>query len=115
MSLEGLSANLKKLLDGTEESENTSEWLVRKVPYLMAAVEDVNSVHELSGDEKKRLVVKVICDYINEEEEPWDNAALYFAQNVLPALIDTLVSVDKHEIRIKAKRCFSKIFACCIV
>jgi hypothetical protein len=110
MSLERLSLSLKELLSGNDG--NSTAWLVKKVPLLMRAIEDANGIHELSGSEKKKLLITVICDYINEEEDPYDHAALYFAQSVLPQLIDTLVAVDTNKIRIKARRC---IDSCCTI
>ena len=112
MSLDRLSLSLKELLTGKKGSDNSTQWLVQKVPLLMRAIEDANSVYKLSGSEKKQLLSSVICGYINEEEDPYDHVALYFAQNVLPQLIDTLVAVDTSRLRIKAKRCVN---ACCIV
>jgi hypothetical protein len=99
--------SLANLLAGKNKDAAYTSWLIAKVPLLMRSIEKANMVHKLSGQQKKELVVKVICDYIEKEEDPGDAAALYFTRHVLPPLIDTLVMVDTSKLRIKVQSCCS--------
>ena len=74
----------------------------------MHAIEKVNGVLKMKGAQKKDLLIKVLTDYIQKEKDDEDDVALYFVQEVLPPLIDTLVQVDKKEITIKIKKCCAK-------
>lgn len=79
----------------------------------------VDKYTELSGEEKKNIVIHVVKkiikheidkDKIIEEEE---KLMLTFVDIFLPSIIDTLVSVDKKKIAIKIKKTFSSCFTCC--
>lgn len=74
----------------------------------------VEKYPDLTGDQKKQLVIHVIKKFIKdttskEEEE----VLLTFVDIFLPSVIDTLVSVDKKKIVIKLKKTFSSCFPCC--
>jgi hypothetical protein len=97
--------SLVELLDGKKNESSYTSWLISKVPLVMNAIEKANAVHKLTGKEKKDLVIRVICAYIQKEDDPGDAAALYFTKHVLPPLIDTLVMVDTKKLRIKAESC----------
>jgi hypothetical protein len=103
-AIENLKKSLTHLLTG-DRNVPTTAWIISKTPLLMQTIEKANSVLGLSGSKKKDLLIQIICDHIEAEEDPEDEAALYFAKHVLPTLIDTLVSVDIRELRIKVKAC----------
>jgi len=107
--LDDLKKSLKELLS-SNHGEHTTAWLISKVPLLMRGIEQANVINQLPGSKKKEVLIEVICDYIEAEEDPHDESALYFTKHVLPTLIDTLVSVDTSKLRIK-----SKIAQCCII
>jgi len=109
--LHDLKKSLKELLSG-DPAEPTTAWLISKVPLLMRSIEKGNSVNKLPGSKKKEVLIEVICDYINDEKDAHDEAALYFTKHVLPTLIDTLVSVDISKLRIKTKDCIAQ---CCLI
>jgi hypothetical protein len=90
------------------EGDMTTASVISKVPVMMHAIEKVNGVLKMKGSEKKNLLIKVLSDYIQKEKDDNDDIALYFVQQVLPPLIDTLVRVDKKEIKIKVKKCCAK-------
>jgi len=108
-TIEDLQQTLKELLTGDHE-EATSAWLITKIPILMKTIEQANSIHKLAGTEKKNLLIQTINSYIKAEEDAHDEAALYFANHVLPSLIDTIIAVDTSKIRIKARNCIN---LCC--
>lgn len=107
----------KKYVDGLYntlskgDSPVTKENITTIVINLMQLVE---KYPDLTGKQKKKLVIHVVKKFIedktdNEEEE----VLLTFVDIFLPALIDTLVLVDKKEIVIKLKKTFSSCFYCC--
>ncbi len=110
--MDDLKKSLKELLSGDHGDVESTAWLISKVPLLMRSIEQANVIHRLSGAKKKKVLIEVICEYIKEEEDPHDDAALYFTKNVLPTLIDTLVSVDTRKLRIKAGQCLAQ---CCLI
>jgi len=111
VSLNDLKKSLKELLSG-DRGEPTTAWLISKVPLLMRTIEQANVIHRLPGAKKKEFLIDVICEHIEAEEDPHDEAALYFTKHVLPALIDTLISVDTSKLRIKAGKCLAQ---CCVM
>ena len=98
---------LEELLSGKNEDATHTGWIVSKLPLLMRAIEHGS---QLSGSDKKKFVIDTIRDYILKEDNPGDEALLYFAEHVLPQLIDTLVLVDTNRIKIKARKCLASCF-----
>ena len=101
----------QKLENMMENKTFDSTTIVSIIIELMQFVENYK---DLSGKEKKDLVLYVldlfIIDNMTEEEA---NKIKLFIQATLPSLIDTIVSIDKKELQIKASRSFKKILSCC--
>jgi hypothetical protein len=110
--MDELKKSLKELLSDDHGDVESTAWLISKVPLLMRSIEQANVIHRLPGVKKKEVLIEVICEYIEAEEDPHDEAALYFTKNVLPTLIDTLISVDTRKLRIKAEKCLSEVCSC---
>lgn len=85
------------------------------VSILLSAMQIVEKYKEISGEEKKSLVLKVlkmvIDDTVDDQIEATNLKLL--VDITLPAVIDMLVSVDKKELQIKMQQGFKKIFSCC--
>jgi hypothetical protein len=103
-----ITNTLIELLKSKKNEETNTSWLVSNLPTLMSAVEQASKALNLSGADKKQIVISAISAYINLEEDEHDEAALYFTESVLPILIDTLVLVDTKQLRIKARKMCTK-------
>lgn len=86
------------------------------VPRLMQIVENYKTI---SGVQKKMVIVKAmnkVADELLSDESPYKVTVLDVINNAMPIFIDTLVSVDKREIRIKINSWINWIketFCCC--
>lgn len=89
----------------------TKENITTIVLNLMQFVE---KYPDLTGKQKKQLVIHVIKKFIKDTtDKEEEEVLLAFADIFLPTIVDTLVSVDKKEIVIKLKKTFSSCFPCC--
>jgi hypothetical protein len=79
---------------------------------LVQIVENYSSV---SGVQKKALVLRTLDRFIKERIPDQKQAAevSMIVRVTLPSLIDTFVSIDSGEVKIKTKKCFKNMFACC--
>ena len=71
------------------------------VPRLMQLVESFKTI---SGVQKKAVIVKallVVADEVISSDLSYKENVLQVISNTVPIFIDTLVSVDKRELRIK--------------
>ena len=82
-----IKKQLREILTRSHESSITQH-LIECVPILMKILSNVRS---LKGLKKKELLLTSVIDYINEEEDPEDAAALFFINNVVDPLIDVLL------------------------
>ena len=88
----------------------TKENITTIVVNLMQLVE---KYPDLTGVQKKQLVIDVVNKFIKDNTEgDEEEILLTFANIFLPTLIDTFVSVDKKKIVIKMKKTFSSCFSC---
>lgn len=74
----------------------------------------VEKYPNIKGEEKKRIVITVLKQFITDtliiEEQL---ALLLFIEQILPSIIDTLISIDKKELTIKIRKGFKSLFTCC--
>lgn len=103
-----LFKEIKNLVGG---SELTPANITGITIALMVLAED--KTWKLSGAGKKQAIVKALDSYIDKEvSNPQLKGGLQLlTKNTIPPLIDSLVSVSKGEIVIKAKKCIKKV--CC--
>jgi replicative superfamily II helicase len=94
--------NLQKILN---EFENTELSLLNIMDTLLKLMKKVETISNLKGEEKKRLVLEAIEFLLKKSK--LDETFL----KVLPDLIDSIISVEKGEIKIKES--ISKNFLCC--
>lgn len=110
-----ISEKVLKLYDELEkvvkEEGFTSSNIISIVIYLMQIVEGYN---DLSGKEKKELVIEVLNKFIDEnvDDEKEENELKFLVRITVPPLIDSIISLDKRELKIKTEKCLSKIFCC---
>jgi len=78
---------------------------------LMIAIETFENVH---GEQKKTIIIEVFNSYIAEKEDV-SVELKELIKYILPKIIDTFVSIDKRQIKIKASKCLkiTKKYFCC--
>ena len=77
---------------------------------LMKIVEDVKGI---SGKQKKYLIIETLEKIINEKvsDEKEYEELLFIVKNVVPSVIDTVVSVDLGELSVKFNKLWKRISA----
>jgi len=112
LAMTALSQQTKRLLDGHKPTVSS---ILPTVVHLMQAAENINSIH---GSQKKQMIVDALGNYFSNEinnnlpESDFRDLMMY-VNFVLPDLIDTLISIDKKEIIIKASKMVKSCFPCC--
>lgn len=85
------------------------------VVILLSLMQSVENYKNLTGLQKKTLILdtlnNVINDIIDDEQEAMELKLL--VQLTLPSVIDTFISIDKKKIAIKIKKGCKSIFSCC--
>lgn len=85
------------------------------VVILLSLMQSVENYKNLSGIQKKTLILdtlnNVINDIVDDEQEAMELKLL--VQLTLPSVIDTFISIDKKKIVIKIKKGCKSIFSCC--
>ena len=85
------------------------------VVILLSLMQSVENYKNLTGVQKKTLILdtlnNVINDIIDDEQEAMELKLL--VQLTLPSVIDTFISIDKKKIAIKIKKGCKSIFSCC--
>ena len=83
---------------------------------VLSLMQFVQTIGGLTGPQKKNLVVSVIKKFITEEVADSDLAAnlKVFADLTLPTIIDSFVSLNNGETRIKVKNCLATVFKKCL-
>jgi len=84
--------------------------------YLVTLMQLVESVTSLKGHTKKKLVIQVmeflIMEQIRDDNEYKEQLSL-LVKLTLPELIDTIVSIDRKEVKIKIKKDVRKLLSSC--
>jgi len=105
-----------KYVDGLYDSLSNSASHVTKENITMIVInlmQFVEKYPDLSGNNKKNLVIHVVKNFIKDKtDKEEEEVLLTFVDIFLPAVIDTLVSIDKKEMVIKIKKTFSSCFSC---
>lgn len=76
----------------------------------------VEKYKNLKGEQKKAAVIKVLDKFILERlgDAQESRDIRMFVHLTLPGLIDTLVSLDRHKLKIKVKSCSKKLECLCL-
>lgn len=87
------------------------------VGILISTMQFVQNFKSVNGSQKKKIVIKVIKEFINDKI---DNSQLkkdlnMFADLTMPILIDKFIALNNGEITIKTPKCCKDIFKkiCC--
>lgn len=88
------------------EELNTTK-VIGLVTRLMQSVDTYTNV---SGKEKKEVILEVIDRIINDLPDGTSKDVLKTARPMIPDIIDTIISVDKRELKIRAKKMWKR---CC--
>lgn len=101
----------KKSREFLADGELSQSEIIRLLPLIMRGVEEYKG---LSGSDKKKIVISVLEKLIDakvKDKEVSDMLKL-LVHTTVPTLIDTLVSIDKKELRIKLQKGLKRIFCC---
>jgi len=103
----------KTIVETLAESMETFnvEKLMEVLPQLMKHVQVYKN---LNGEQKKKLVIKMINHLVDITDSPGDDAIWDpILKRMVPSIIDTLVKVDQKKLVLRKKpKCLSKVFAC---
>jgi hypothetical protein len=85
--------------------------------YVISLMKIIETIDKVKGVDKKKLVIFIIKKIVDKNiDDNYEREILfYFIDNMLPNVIDTIISIDKKKIIIsvnKAKSLFKKIFSC---
>lgn len=84
--------------------------------YLINLMQLVESITLMKGHDKKRLVIQVmeylIMEQVRDDNEYKEQLSL-LVKLTIPELIDTIVSIDRKELKIKIKKGAKQIFGNC--
>tara|TARA_B110000881_G_C18038943_1_gene254046 strand:+ start:32 stop:379 length:348 start_codon:yes stop_codon:yes gene_type:complete len=105
--LDQISSQLKSILHDKKKN-NIMDHLMASVPLLMQVL---SKVELLKGKEKKELLIAQLVDYVNEKEDPEDEAVIFFISSVVDPLVDVLLEhanikqVAEEQIRKCTSKC----------
>lgn len=95
----------------SKDEKLTTSSIITIVISLMQIVENYDNI---SGPDRKKIVIvvldKFIDDNIDNEVERRDLKMLM--SMTVPTLIDSIVSIDKKEVSIRARKCLEKFCTC---
>ena len=84
--------------------------------YIVTLMQLVESITTLKGKDKKNLVIQVmeylIMDRIRDDNEYKEQLSL-LVKLTLPELIDTIISIDRKELKIKIKKGVTNLMNTC--
>lgn len=105
--VEELYNNLSKIIG--EKNITTGNIL----PLVINLMKMVETYPNLSGEEKKNLVTQVLIIFARKNiKGETQTEIIRFIDLFLPSVINSIISVDKNEIIINAKKSVSKCFPC---
>lgn len=106
---ERLYGELKEIVgERTVDRENIVE-------IALALMKLVEHYPDLKGPQKKQLIIHVLNTFIADTVADPTEAELIegIVKFTLPALIDTVVSIDKKEVQVKVRKGIRKLLSCC--
>lgn len=92
-----------------KEDDFTTTKVITLTTSLMQAVDKYT---ELTGSEKKVIVLYVIERFTEDAENNTVKDILTVAKPMLPDIIDAIMNVDKRKIKIRAKKFLDSIMCC---
>ena len=102
---------IKKYLNGGKITQSN---VIAVLVNLMKLIEEFP---DLSGVQKKHVVIQAICVAVDDQREDVEEATRIkeFVVLTLPDVIDTIVDIDKRKLKIKIKKIINKIknYCCC--
>lgn len=111
-----VETNIDKLLTEVDKLiDDDALTTVNISKVMLSLMVIVDEYPELSGPEKKEIVLSVLKRYVVEhfeEEHPEYKELLQIIEKVLPTTIDLMVSIDNKEISIHLKKGFAMVCPC---
>lgn len=103
---------LKDILETLLDKELlTSNNILDILLNLMIAIEKFENI---KGEQKKNVIIQVFNIYL-EDKDDVSNELKELVKFLLPKIIDTFISIDKREVKIKVSKCLkiTKKYLCC--
>jgi hypothetical protein len=81
---------------------------------VLSLMQFIEGFKDVSGPLKKEIITQALDRYIKATMGDSKEAAAIrlVIDNVLPSVIDSFIKLDKKEIKIKIKKCVSKLLCC---
>jgi hypothetical protein len=100
---------------GTFDGDLNIDSIIKLLPKL---IQHVDNYKNLSGRERKNMVVSMLNHIVDITDGPGDDDILDpVIKRVIPSVIDLVLEVDNGKLKIKKKGCllnmYKKIFGCC--
>ena len=101
-----------------KDIENQSIDITNITEHVIRLMKIIETIDKIKGVDKKKLVIFIIKKIVDKNiDDNYEREILfYFIDNMLPNVIDTIISIDKKEIVIKnankAKSLCKRIFSC---
>lgn len=100
--------DLYNILSSLLKNDNlNSQNIIKVCLNLMQVIEKFKNIH---GIEKRDIVLKTLQLYVTDNVTDNKDVLLFLIENVLPSMIETFISIDKKELKIKIKK---SINFCC--
>jgi hypothetical protein len=108
-AVERLYEEVKRLLYGGKLTPTNV------VIILVELMKIVDGYPELKGAQKKQVLLEAINMLIDDQHDNVEdsNNLKMIVKMTLPAVIDVAVSIDKKQLKIKAKKFYRNLLGCC--
>ena len=89
----------------------SAEKIVDILPKIIAYVQKFKN---LSGDQKKALIIQILNVIIDKTDGPGDDEVFDpILKRLVPILIDTFIKIENKELKFKQPGCFGKCLTKC--
>ena len=108
-TIERLYEEVKRLLHGGKLSPTNV------VIIMIDLMQIVDNYPTLKGQQKKLVLLGAINMLIDDQNDNVDDASdlKMLVKTTLPSVIDVVVSIDKKQLKIKAKKVWTMLLGCC--
>lgn len=100
---------------GSFDGDLNVDNIIKLLPRL---IQHVDNFKNLSGKEKKNMIISMLNHIVDITDGPGDDDILDpVIKRVIPSIIDLVLEVDKGKLKIKKNGCllniYKKLFGCC--
>ena len=108
-AVESLYEEVKRLLQGGKLTPTNV------VMIMIDLMQIVDKYTTLKGSQKKQVLLSAITMLIDDQNDNVEDASdlKQLVKMTLPSVIDVVVSIDKKQLKIKAKKVWTMLLGCC--